>query len=167
MAVVNAFVTNNVESQAADKCIAARLGGGIKRTVAFNFEVAAADDNASVYRIAKLPGTAIITSIRWASDAIAGLTDPSIGVFKPLEVGGDAIDDDCLMASADLNAGVATLTEKFAPAIANIGKDLLALAGVADADRHKYASVDVGIITDAGVTAAGTIAGFIDYIEGV
>lgn len=168
MAVINAFVTNNIESQAADKCISARIGGGIKRALVFNFEVAAADDNASIYRIAKLPGTAIITSIIVANDSIAGFTNPQIGVYKPLEVGGDVISVECLMAATDLNAGLATPgTQKFAPAIADFGKDVLALAAVAAADRHKYASVDIAITTAAGVSAAGTVAGIIEYIEGV
>lgn len=167
MAVINAFVTNNVESLAADKCTAARCGGAITRTVAFNFEVAAADDNASIYRIAKIPGTAIIKSLMWANDAIAGLSDPSVGIYKPLDIGGAVIDVDSIMAAADLSAGVATLTEKFAPAIADIGKDILSLSGVADADKDKYASVDVAITTATGVTAAGTIAGFLTYTEGI
>lgn len=167
MAVINAFVTNNVESKAADTCIAARNNGSIIRALAFNFEVAAADDNASIYRIGKLPATAIPLSLRLANDAIAGFTDPSIGVYKQLEVGGAVIDVDCLMVAADLSAGTATLTEKFAPAIADVGKDILSLAGVADADKVKYGAVDVAITTAAGVTAAGTISGILLYVEGV
>lgn len=167
MAVVNAFVTNNVESKPADTCIAARFHGSIVRTLAFNFEVAAADDNGSIYRIGKLPVTAIVKSLRLANDAIAGLTDPSIGVYKALEVGGAVIDVDCLMVAADLSAGTATLTEKFAPAIADVGKDILSLAGVADADKVKYGQVDVAITTAAGAAAAGTISGILEYVEGV
>lgn len=166
MAVINAFVTDNVESKAADVCIAARNTGSLKRAVAFNFEVAAADDNASIYRIAKLPGTAIVTSLRLACDAIAGFTDPSIGIYKPLEHGGTLIDADCLMTATDLNAGQA-ITEVLNTAIADRGKNLLQLGGVDDADAHEYASVDVAITTAAGVSAAGTVSGIIEYVEGV
>jgi hypothetical protein len=49
-----------------------------------NFEVAAADDNASIYRLFKLPPTAIVTSLIVGNDAIAGLTDPQFGLYKPL-----------------------------------------------------------------------------------
>lgn len=167
MAVINAFVTDNVESKAADTCIAARSTGSIKRTVAFNFEVAAADDNASIYRLFKLPATAIVTSLRLANDAIAGFTNPSVGVYKPLEVGGAVISVDCLMVATDLSAGTATLSEKFAPAIADVGKDILSLAGITDANKVKYSSVDVAITTAAGVTAAGTISGICTYVEGI
>lgn len=168
MAVINAFVTNNIETpKTADQCVAARSGGSIVRALVFNFEVAAADDNASIYRLGKIPATAIPLSLRFANDAIAGFTNPSVGVYKPLEVGGDLIDVDCLMVAADLNAGTATLTEKFAPAIADVGKDILSLAGVADADKPKYNSVDVAITTAAGVSAAGTISGILLYVEGI
>lgn len=166
MAVINAFVTDNVESKAADTCIAARSTGSLVRTVMANFEVAAADDNGSIYRLFKIPGTAIVTSLRVANDAIAGLTDPQIGIYKPQELGGAVIDVDCLMESVDLNAGAA-MTERLVTAIANRGKDVLSLSGVADADKNKYGSVDVALTTPAGVTAAGTIAVELTYVEGV
>lgn len=168
MAVINAFVTNNIEAQAADICIAARNAGSVLRAVAFNFEVAAADDNASIYRICKIPSTAIPLSLRIANDATAGLTNPSFGVYRPLEVGGAVIAVAVLMAATDLNAGTATLTEKFAPAIADVGKDILSLSGVADVDKVKYSgSLDVAMTTAAGVSAAGTISGILIYVEGV
>ena len=166
MAVINAFVTQNASSVAADVDIAARCGGSRVKAVAFSFEVAAADDNASIYRICKIPPTAIPLSLRIANDATAGLTNPSFGVYKPLEVGGAVIDVDCLMAATDLNAGTATLTEKFAPAIADVGKDILSLSGVADADKDKYGSVDVAMTTADGVSAAGTISGILLFVDG-
>jgi hypothetical protein len=138
------------------------------RTVFFNFEVEAADDNASIYRLCKLPGTAIPIQLIMLNDAIAGFTNPSVGIYKPLEVGGDVIDVDILMVATDLNAGLTTPgTQKFAPAIANIGKNLLQLAAVAYADAYKYGSVDVAITTAAGVSAAGTVSGMLIYAEGV
>lgn len=167
MAVKNAYVTNNVESKAADLCIAARNAGSLVREIAFNFEVEAADDNGSIYRIAKLPVTAIVTSVRIMNDAIAGFTNPSIGIYKPLELGGAVIDVDCLMAAKDLNAGTAAMLEVLTPTIADVGKDILSLAGVADADKKKYGTVDVAITTAAGVSAAGTVSGVIRYVEGV
>lgn len=168
MAVVNAFVTDNVESKAADTCIAARSTGSVVRAIVFNFEVAAADDNASIYRLFTVPGTAIPLRLTLFNDAIAGFTNPSIGIYKPLARDGAVIDVDILMAATDLNAGLATPgTQKFAPAIENVGKNLLQLAGIADADANKYGSVEVAITTAAGVSAAGTISGIFEYIEGV
>jgi hypothetical protein len=166
MAVVNAFVTDNIESKAADTCVAARTTGSIVRTVMANFEVAAADDNASVYRLFKLPPTAIVTSLIVGNDAIAGLTDPQFGIYKPLELGGAVIDVDSLMASVDLHAGAA-MTERLVTALANRGKNILQLSGVAAADLQKYGSVDVAMTTPAGVTAAGTVVVELTYAEGV
>jgi hypothetical protein len=100
------------------------------------------------------------------NDAIAGFTNPSIGVYKSLDVGGAVISVDCLMAATDLNAGAA-MTERLATALADRGKDILSLAGVADADKKKYGTVDVAITTAAGVTAAGTVVVEIEYSEGV
>jgi hypothetical protein len=166
MAVINAFVTDNVESKANDVCVAARSTGSLVRTVMANFEVAAADDNASVYRLFKLPPTAIVTSLRVGGDAIAGFTNPQVGIYKPLEVGGDVIDVDCLMEAVDLNAGAA-ITERLVTALANRGKNVLQLAAVADADAYKYGSVDVAITTAAGVSGAGTVVVELTYVEGV
>jgi hypothetical protein len=59
------------------------------------------------------------------------------------------------------------MTERLVTALANRGKNILQLSGVADADLQKYGSVDVAMTTPAGVTAAGTVVVELTYVEGV
>lgn len=171
MAVVNAYVTHNASGLAVDKDIAARCLGGVVKCLPFSFEVAAADDNASIYRFAKgLSPRAIPLSLIVYCDAIAGLTDPQFGTYKSLDLGGAVIDVDALVDSVDIHAGQATLTEMLIPsglAIDAVGKDLLTLSGVADADKDKYGGIDLAMTTPTGVSAAGTVSGFFFFIDGV
>lgn len=169
MAVVNAYVTHNASSKAIDLGPGQYCGGGVIKCVPFSFEVAAADDNASIYRFARLSGRAIPLSLKLLSDVIAGPSDAQFGIYKPLDKDGAVIDVDCLAVSVDITAGKATFTEMLIPtgvAQDEVGKDLLSLAGVAEADKHKYGEVDIAMTTPTGVTAAGTIAGVLFYIDG-
>lgn len=170
MAVINDYVTTNAGAVKADVDVAARFSGGIVKCVPFSFEVAAADDNASIYRFARVPITAIPLSLKLLSDATAGLTDVQFGVYKTLDVGGAVIDADSLAVSVDISAGKAVQTEMLIPtglAQDEVGKSFGALSGVSAADMKKYGSVDIAMTTPAGATAAGTIAGFLFFMDGV
>lgn len=167
MAVVNAFVTGNAEAVAVDTGVAARFSGGVVKAIPFSFEVAAADDDGSVYRIGRMSPRAIILSIQLLSDAIANATDYEIGFYKALTLDGSAVDIDCLLGSTDINAGNAALAEVFVPTISNYGKEAYLLAGVAAADAEKYGSFDLAITANTVGTAAGTISGLVLFIDGV
>ena len=171
MGVVNAYVTHNASSKAIDVDIAARCLGGVVKCVPFSFEVAAADDNASIYRFIKgISPRAIPLSLKLYSDATAGISDVQFGTYKSLELGGTVIDVDALVQSVDITAGKAVLTEMLIPAglaIDEVGKDLLTLSGVADADKVKYGGIDIAMTTPTGASAAGTISGFFYFIDGV
>lgn len=170
MAVVNAVVTNNASSVAADVDVAVRFSGGLKHVVPFSFEVAAADDNASIYRFARIPANAIITSLKLLSDATAGISDVQFGIYKPLEIGGAVIDVDVIAVSVDITAGKAVLTEMLIPSSAcgsypNFGKTVIDCAGVGST-QYKYGSVDVAMTTPTGASAAGTISGVLEFVLG-
>lgn len=170
MAVENKVVTTNAGAVAADVDISARFIGGIKRTVPFSFEIAAADDDGSIYRFARVSPLAIPVSLKLFSDSITGFTSAKFGIYKPLEVGGAVISVDCLVAAVDINAGKSTITEMLIPSKfdqAGVGKCLGILAGIAAADLNKYGAVDVALTATTIGSAAGTIAGFFEYIEGV
>ena len=127
MAVVNAYVTHNASSKAIDVDIAARCLGGVVKCVPFSFEVAAADDNGSVYRIVKgISPRAIPLSFKLFSDSITGLTAVTVGTYKSLDLGGAVIDVDALVESVDINAGKAVFTEMLIPTAFGqdeVGKD--------------------------------------------
>ena len=170
MAVENKYVTHNASSAVVNVDIAARFMGGVKRVVPFSFEIAAADDDGSVYRFARVPITAIPVSLKLFSDAITSFTSAKFGIYKTQDLDGSVISVDCLVAAVDINAGKAVFTEMLIPSKfdqAYVGKSLGALAGIADADMKKYGSVDVALTGTTVGSAAGTIAGFFEYIDGV
>lgn len=68
-------------------------------------EVAAADDDNSVYRIARVPSNAVIHSIRILNDAITGGTAYNCGVWETADNGGAVVDADLFASAVDINAG--------------------------------------------------------------
>lgn len=159
------FVTQNASSVAVDKDVSARFCGATKKVVLFSYEKTAADTDASVQRVARISPFAKILSIKLGCDAIAGLTDVDIGLYKPLEVGGAVINKDCFKDGLDPHAGLSTLTEEYAPALADVGKEAYLIGSIAAADVDKYGAFDVALTFNTGGTATGTIAGTIEYIE--
>ena len=165
MAVINAFVTQNVSSVAVDKDVAARFGGAPVKKVLFSFEKAAGDNDASIFRIARISPYAKIVSLKVAFDAASGLTDVDAGFYKPLEVGGTEIDKDCLNDGLDPHTGQTAVVELFVPAIANIGREAHLIAGVTVANAIKYGAFDVAITGNVIGATAFTVAGVLEYIE--
>jgi hypothetical protein len=162
MAVEDKLVTHNATSQVVDVGDSILFGGGRVVSIPFSFEVAAADDNNSVYRFARISPQAIIKSLKLLSDATAGMTDTDFGFYKPLELGGAVIDKDCIVDGADINAGKAVFTEMFVPTIADVGKRAYEIAGVTD--YQKYGAFDVAMTSVAAASAAGTISGVLEII---
>jgi hypothetical protein len=140
-----------------------QAGAGLH--VAFGtVEVAAADDDAHIYAMLRLPSQAVPYSALIMSDAIAGATDYDLGVFTPTEGSGDpvAVDADILADGVDINAGFAQPTELLGhtggkPDPANLGKPLWELAGVA-ADPGDDTLYDICFVGNTVGTAAGTIS---------
>lgn len=74
-------------------------------------EVAAADDNASVYRLVRVPSNAYIHSIRHFNDAITSLNSADLGVYQTAENGGAVVDADFFGSAIDLSSLNKTGTE--------------------------------------------------------
>lgn len=127
-------------------------------------EVAAADDDASVYRMVRVPSSARIHSIEIVSDAITGGTAYDVGVYK---VAGDAagavVDADLFADGLDLSAGNTVPVDiTFAARdIADIEKRLWELLGLS-ADPHK--EYDICLTADTVGTGAGTISLRVEYV---
>ncbi len=105
MAVQNKYVDSDT---ASDKHTSAVFVHGDKCTIAVaTFETAAADDDASVFRLWKnVPADLIPVQIHIASDAITGGTDWDLGFYKPSVggVNGAVIDADKLANTLDLSS---------------------------------------------------------------
>jgi hypothetical protein len=167
MAVVNAYVTGNAESVAVDTGLAARFSGGLVKAIPFSFEVAAADDDGSIYRIARISPRAIIVGLYLNNDVITGGTDYDLGLYKPLDIDGSVIDKDCFVDGVNMTTD-RTAGAWVVPTVAdgaNMGKAAGTLAG--STALHKLPGVDVALTANTVGTAAGTIAGVLLLIDGV
>lgn len=167
MAVEDKFVSALVA--AGKKENPAKISGGNLLCIAFNFEVAAADSNESVYRVGKLPANAIpVKGEIFADGAIDG-TDFDCGLYKP-GVGGAVVEIDIFADGLDLASGEAItaplnlLTNLGgADPIASVGKKVWELLGLSTPTLQEY---DLAITARVAGGAAGTISGFFWYIEG-
>ena len=65
--------------------------GGKVRFLRDTVEIAAADDDGSKYRLARIPANAVISSIVIATDAITGGTDFDLGFYDTPEVNAGAV----------------------------------------------------------------------------
>jgi len=168
MAIENKYVNTNVE--AGKKAEAAFSEGAKTVTLIETVEIAAADDDASVYRFFKsLNPDLIITRIELLNDAITGFTDAEIGFYEPTEAGvvGAAIDIDALMGTQDINGGNARGSEQnglTAVDIADVKKRIWELAG--DTQATKRRGYDIALTANTVGSAAGTVSMLIDLVQG-
>ena len=146
-----------------------RQAGAQLKVATATVEVAAADDDGSIYDFVRLPSQAIVYSALIMSDAIAAATDYDLGVYTPVEGGTPtAVDADCLADGVDINAGFAVPTELLGhtggkPDPADYGqKPLWEQAGVS-ADPGDDTLYDICLTANTVGTAAGTISLAIIY----
>lgn len=125
-------------------------------------EVAAADDDNSVYRFCRIPANARISQVLIKNDAITGGTDYNLGVYATAEDGGAAVDDNALADALDLSSARAVYTDLTAIAEEDGEKKLYELAGVSADPGTDYDVCLTGITVG---TAAGTIAVIVRYAQ--
>lgn len=125
-------------------------------------EVAAGDDDNSVYRIARIPSNARISSIELFNDAITGGTAYHVGLHQTAANGGAAADADVFATSVDLSsARVAPLDVTFeALDINKIEKRVYELLGETNDTKRFY---DLTLTGATVGTGAGTISVRVKY----
>lgn len=167
MAVEDKYI--NTELAAGKKGASSKVAGAQLVCLTFAFEQAAADSDASVYRLGRLPANAIPVKSDIHADASIDGTDYDLGLYKP-GVGGAVVDKDIFADGLDLASGEAItaplngLTNLGgADPIANYGKKLWELLGLSTPGRNDY---DLCITANTAGGAAGTISGNFWYIIG-
>ncbi|MFN3856542.1 MAG: hypothetical protein ACK4RV_02250 [Caulobacter sp.] len=85
-------------------------------------EVAAADDNASVYRFVRVRSSDRISEIMLANDAITGGTDYDVGIYETAAYGGAVVSKDVFADGLDVSSAVAFRDVLYHDAAANIDK---------------------------------------------
>ena len=159
MAVQDKYV-NAIAEEGEKPFPAVNVNGANQIAMACTFEVAAADDDGSVYRLFKsLPASLVPVSIVINNDAIAAATDYDLGFYKPEK--GVVIDKDSLVDGADINAGKAIGSELdglLSLGIENIGKNIGEILNAKLSNTTKYDTVDLCLTANTVGTAAGTIS---------
>lgn len=156
MAVENKYTNTLI---AANTPAPAIVSSGAKLVVfAATFEIAAGDDDGSVYRIFKsVPSWLIPVRIEVGCDAITNGTDFDLGFYKKLAVGGDVIDKDNLMDGQTLaTASLMLLNGLGAVDVANIEKRFFELAGYTN--LTDLPEVDIALTANTVGTGAGTVS---------
>lgn len=167
MAVVNVSGTVNkltsVDSPTPTGLAQSATNGGKIHFIRDTVEVAAADSDGSVYRLARVPSNAVLVDVRVNNDAITGGTDYDLGFYDTPEInGGAVIDKDNLLDGVDLSsasAGEGTFGMT-AVVIENRHKQVWQLAGLSS-DPKKL--IDIALTGNTVGTAAGTLTLIVQY----
>lgn len=161
MAVENKYV--NTEIAAGSKPDNASLNEGDKLVLMQGtFEVAADDDDLSVYRIFKdINPNLIPVKFEVFNDVITSGSDYDIGFYETLEdgIGGAVIDKDALADGLDMSSGAAIGSPKNgigAMLLEEVGSRLYELAGQTLLTKKK--SYDIAITANTVGSIAGTIS---------
>lgn len=155
MAVENKWVDSLVE--AGKKANPGNVMPGKLFGFACTFEVAAADSDGSIFKLAKLNANLIPLQIKVNADASLGTSAFDLGLYKE---SGVVADKDLFMADVDLTAGAVMGSEVDGLTnlgVENVGKKLYELLGLTDATRAEDSYV-LAFTADTAGGAAGTIS---------
>lgn len=142
--------------------------GGVLREKIGTVEIAAADDNDSVYRMVRVHSSWRISGIKRYNDAIASGTDFDVGLYETEENGGAVKNINCFADAVSLASAIVVGVEDLFEAgsdegVEDIGKLVWEFAGdTSDPGKFYdlcYTAVVVG-------TAAGTLTVRVRYVAG-
>jgi hypothetical protein len=163
MAVINAYTDALIDAGRAKPL---KSHGYRTVTSIGSFEIAAADDNGSVYRLDRLPADAIITKVELTADEITGGTDFELGFYDVSTsiAAGAEVDKDVLLGTTSFASGFARGSAKNGladVAIGNLGKKIYELLGKTISNmKPEY---DLALTTNTVGTGAGTVEYLIEY----
>lgn len=163
MAVENKYVDASIV--AGKKAASAATGSGAE-IVAFavTFEVAAADDDGSVYRIIKgIPSSLIPYQVTVCCDAITGGTSYDIGIYKTDT--GAVINKNVLMSAQTLATALTRATgHQLGLGNVNVdaaGRSLASLSAQTNPDE----AYDLAVTANTVGTAAGTVTVIAEFLS--
>lgn len=154
MAVENKWINSDLES--GKRVSPASIMPGKIFGFAETFEIAAADDDTSIYKIARVNANMIPMDIKINCDAITAMTDVDLGFYQE---DGTVVDADILMDGADLSAGKALGSEQNGLShlpIADIGDKVWELLGKTAVNKQE--GYILALTANTVGTAAGTVS---------
>lgn len=163
MAVENKYVGAN---EAAGKLEKSALSSGSESIVIIKtFEVAAADDDGSVYRVFKeVPSSYIPVQIDILCDAITNGTDYDLGLYKTGL--GAVVDKDVLMDGQTLATALTRATGQGLGLGAVDRADATKTLGQLSAQTNVDAAYDIALTANTVGSAAGTVTVIAHFVQG-
>jgi hypothetical protein len=164
MAVVNTKSTNITNADTSPPVLNdVTVYGGRIRSQCGTVEVAAGDDDTSVFRFARVPSNARIISIKRYNDAIANATVYDVGLYKTAADGGAVVLVNAYANDVDISAGtVAGVEQAFTTRnIDKIANKVWQDAGLSADSKIEY---DICLTGATVGTAAGTISLEVQYV---
>lgn len=166
MAVIDGYETINLGKLMATPPTLpqSKTNGAHIQHIFARVEVADTDSDTSKWRIARLPSSCIITSIRVGCTAITGGTSFDLGVARiPSDVSGETISQTCFASGLDLStASLFGLDGMENLALSNhLGKELWEVAGLPSNPKR---DLDLLLTANTVGTADGTIGFKIEYV---
>lgn len=129
-------------------------------------ETAAADDDGSVYRVARLRSSDRISQILLANDAITAGTDYDVGVYRTASDGGAVVTKDVFADGLDLSSAVAFRDVAYhdqATDISEVQMRIWERLGLSEDPQVEY---DICLTGNTVGSAAGTLSVVIRYCAG-
>ena len=163
MAVLDKYV--NVNQEAGKLANPALMQGMTVFSLVAKTEIAVADSDNSVYRIASLPSNAIITSIESIADTITAGDDYDLGIYDAIS--GDVVDADFFADGINFTSGFAVgsaSNNMTAVAIEEFPDKLYVHAGATVATKKE--GYDIAWTANTVGSSVGTIITKISYILG-
>lgn len=143
------------------------LMGGILKEQVGTVEIAAADDNNSVYRVGRVHSSWRISDIVRYNDAITSGADFDVGLYDTAENGGAVVNINCFADAVSLVSASVTGTKDLYEAGSDVGVEdieqrVWEMAGLTE-DPGKFMDVCyTGVTVGSG---AGTLSVKIRYVE--
>jgi hypothetical protein len=168
MGVANTKSTQVTNADAAVQTLnTAGISQGRLYAAVATVEVAAADDDGSVYRMHRIHSSWRIYSIMHFADAITGATSFDVGLYQTAANGAAVVDADAYGSAIDINAGTTSgadyTNESASHAIEKLGQQVWQDAGLS-ADSNRY--YDLAYTANTVGSAAGTLVMRIYFTAG-
>lgn len=156
MAVENKFLETNLGT--GTLLDAKANGSGQLKSIVVTGEVAAADDNGSVYGLFLINSASGMFSLEVSNDAITNGTDYDVGIYEYSGNGtiGAVVDKDLFADGLDLSSATDKTNALTAPNIDELGKEIweyAALSLTSNPDKQYVVALTANTVG----TAAGTI----------
>lgn len=158
-AVVNtkSTIVTNLDATPPVECNSRIHKGRLVEDIAI-VEMAAADDNDSVYRMVRVNSNDRISSVEVASDAITGASDVNVGLYDIAANGGAVVNENLFGDAVDLSSAIAftDVTYETTPTNKDKAEKMVwELLGLSSDPGKQY---DVCLKAVAAASTAGTAA---------